>query len=365
MYILSVLIDYGSYVIGVQNISINRENPKELAKIFWNTYFMKLVLLIALLLTFFVIIFAFDYFENSRLLLSLSAVFLVSQFINPLWFLQGVEDFKSISLINIVSKIPYVLLVLFLIKSKNDYVYINAYLGFSALFANVIGFYYAVYRYKLELQFFKLENISKLLKNDFKFCLSQFFLALKQYAPIVIVGYFCNNYIAGQFRIIEQIIILFRTYIQMFFRYVYSEICYKISNDIKSGITTWKIKNGLNLFLVILISAIIFFKSNEILIFFHVKTSDLNTMNHYLSIALMMPVLFVLNNALEQIVFALDKKKLYINVTVLTTILAIFLLTILTSLFNILGTMYALIITEIVILIFYIYIFKKEYKIKL
>jgi O-antigen/teichoic acid export membrane protein len=45
-FILIVLVDFGSYINGVKEVAINRENPRQLESVFVTTYAAKLVLLL-------------------------------------------------------------------------------------------------------------------------------------------------------------------------------------------------------------------------------------------------------------------------------------------------------------------------------
>ena len=127
--ILNGIIDYGSYIKGVQEISINRDDHAVLEKRFKSIYLSKLILtvLVFLLLTF--LIFTVPFFSRDKTLFFFSFLIVVGQFINPQWFFQGVENFKWISIVNVISKTIYILLVLLLINQKSDYVYANLFFG--------------------------------------------------------------------------------------------------------------------------------------------------------------------------------------------------------------------------------------------
>ena len=101
--ILNGFIDYGSYINGVKEISVNRVNIKHLELKFNAIYLSKLILLVAVLSFITVLIFFIPFLAKDKTLYFLSLFVVLGQFINPIWFFQGVENFKWISIVNFIS----------------------------------------------------------------------------------------------------------------------------------------------------------------------------------------------------------------------------------------------------------------------
>ena len=99
-FILIVLVDYSSYIIGVKDVSINRDNPIALENIFTTIYAAKFLLLIVVSVLTFLLLFFIPYFNKNATVLFFSFSIIIGQFINPTWFFQGVENFKWITIIN-------------------------------------------------------------------------------------------------------------------------------------------------------------------------------------------------------------------------------------------------------------------------
>ena len=106
-FFLMVFIDYGSDILGVKEVSINRENNENLEKIFVTIYSAKFILLLIVLAITSVLFYTAPFFNHEKKLFFLSLPILIGQFINPTWFLQGLENFKWITILNIISKVLY------------------------------------------------------------------------------------------------------------------------------------------------------------------------------------------------------------------------------------------------------------------
>lgn len=351
-----VLVDYGSYINGTKDISINHKNHAILEDKFTTIYLSKLLLLLVILLISILIIFNLPFFQKDKLQLILSLLIVVGQFINPTWFFQGIQNFKWISIINILSKVIYVASVFLFIKNAGDYIYINLFFGIGSIIASSLGFFFIYKQYSFS---FKKASVSKaidLIKNEFSLTISQLFFSFYQYAPIILISYFCGNFIAGQYRIIDQVIMIFRTYFQMFFNFIYPDICREIYTDVKIGIYKWKIKNGLNYLTVITLLLIFYFNTEKILLFFKVNITNLENLNAYFKLGLLIPFLMGISFALKQLMFSFNKNKEYIRITSFATITSLIIMSFLLQKIGLKGAFISTILAEILFIILYFYI---------
>ncbi len=353
-YILIVIVDYSSYIIGVKDVSINRNKELELQKIFVTIYSSKLFLLFFVLFFVGLIIFLIPYFNKEKLAFIFSTTIIIGQFLNPTWFFQGTENFKWITIINVLSKLIYVLGILLFIKNESDFVYANLWLGLGLIFSNVLGLLLIIRKFKFKFAAISLPDIKNYIVSDFSFCVSQLFLATRNYSSILVIGFVGGDYLAGQFKIIEQVVNLFRTYLQMFFKFSLSYIFFEMDKSFKIGFISWKKFNISNFIILLFLVSIVFIFSKEVLLFFKVNINELNELNLYLHIALIIPLLIGITLPLEQLLFSLEKKKLYIKITIFITLLNIIVLSITMNYFKLYGVFVTLIGTELLLIFIYL-----------
>lgn len=353
MFILIVIVDYGSYIVGVKEVALHREDKAKLQSILTKIYTLKFFLLLFICLITAVSLFAIPYFAKEKLLFLMSLAVLVGQFINPGWFFQGIENFKWITITNIASKLIYIVLVLCLVTDKSGYVFVNFFLGIGAIIGNGIGVYWILKNYFNTKIYINLKEVKESFTNDFRFCVSQLFLSSRQYLPILVIGFFCGNFIAGQYKIIEQIIMLFRTYLQMFFRFIYSTVCIEIDRNVKEGILIWKRYNLLNFGLILVLISILFFTSDAVLYYFKISPSDQPALSYLLRVSLIIPFLFSISNPLEQLMFAFGKNDKYITITIFSTFLNMILLLLLVNKYFLYGAIISISFTEFILILAY------------
>jgi|GEM_PF-297438 len=356
-----VLVDYGSYINGTKEVSINSSDKNILEEKFTTIYLAKFILLLAVLSLSSILILTIPFFQKDKFQLLLSLLIVVGQFINPIWFFQGIQNFKWITIINILSKVIYVSSVFIFIKKPEDYAYINFFLGAGLIIASSLGFVWIYKKYNFSLGKSSFPNALKLIKSEFSLTISQLFFSFYQYAPIMIISYVCGSFIAGQYRVIDQVIMIFRTYFQMFFNFIYADICLKIYRDVLLGLSSWKKNNGYNYIFITLILIAFYFNTNIILTFFKLNTKDILVLEPYFKIGLFIPVLMGISFALKQLIFSFEKNEVYIKVTIFSTILSLFLQSSLLKIIGLKGAFISTIIIEFIIIISYAIVLKSSF----
>ena len=360
--IVNGIIDYGSYITGVKDISINRDNAAVLENKAKAIYLSKFFLLLIAIVCISLLVFFVPFLSKDKTLFFLSIPIIIGQFINPQWFFQGVENFKWISIVNVVSKVIYILLVLLFIKEKTDYVYANLFFGVGAIIGNSIGLIWLINKYNFNLRNFSTSNAIGILKTEFSFSVSQFFLSMYQFFPIIIISYIGGDFMAGQFRVIDQIITIFKTYLNMFFYFVYANICFELNKNLKNGIKIWKQYNGTNFIMLFVLMLLFYVFSDSIFVYFKIENSRIPQMSSYFKLGLIVPLLVSISQPLRQLMFAFNENKIYIKITIITTVLNFVLLSFLTKQKGLSGAFFSIILIEFIIIVLYLNILKKYFK---
>lgn len=358
-FFLIVFVDFGSDIIGVREVAVNRDNPEILNKIFTTTYTVKAVILIIVLLIVSIVFLSFSYFQAENKMFFLGLLILIGQFVNPTWFLQGIENVQWITILNIVSKSVYLIGVFLTIDKESDYIYINMWWGIGMIFSNSLVLFLVIRKHQFSFLSINKSDVVKHIKKDFSMFSSQIFVSLQLYAPVVLVSYFGNNLMAGQYKIIEQIIVIFKTYIFLFFNYVFPKVCYLIEIDYKRGIKNWIIYNGVN-FVFVLVGMIFFYIfSYEIVSYFN--PTNRYVLSNLLQVAVYVPLLLAITIPLKQLILAFNYKREYILMTSIIVVINLIAIIVLLPFYQVYGVFYSLIATDAIIIIFYLYILKKEF----
>ena len=359
-FFLIVFIDFGSDIIGVREVAVNRDNPEVLNKIFTTTYVVKGIILLLVLTVASIIFHSFPYFKSEKIMFTLGLSVLIGQFLNPTWFLQGIENVKWITLLNIVSKCIYLVGIFFTIKKESDYIYINLWWGLGMIVSNFLVFIWIIKKHQFSFLLVNKDEVFKHIRNDFSMFSSQIFFFFLLYAPVVLISYFGNNLMAGQYRIVEQIIVIFKTYIFLFFNYVFPRVCYLIETDFKRGLKNWIIYNGINFVFVTLGMLFFHIYSYEIVSYFN--PTNRYVLSNLLEVAVFVPLILAISIPLKQLVLAFNYKRFYVYLTSVMVLFNLLAIVILLPKFQVYGVFYSLIATDLIVIIFYLYQLKKNLK---
>lgn len=350
-FFIMVFIDYGSDIIGVKDVAVNRENHDQLQKTFTTTFASKFVLLLSVLAITSLLFFFVPFFSSEKKLFFFGLPILVGQFINPTWFLQGIENFKWITILTVTSKIIYLFGIFFCIHQKSDYVFINLWWGIGTIFANGLTFYYVLAKNSFSFSETKMEEVQALIKGNFSMFSSQIFVSLQMYAPIMLIGFFGNNLLAGQYKIIEQIIVIFKTYIYLFFNFLYPRVCFLLNKNLQEGLRFWKIYNGANFgFILVSMGLIYVFAPNAVAYF---TKTNVDEISQLLKLAVLIPLALSISIPMKQLLLGFNQQRLYVNVTMMIVMVNLFLMVALLPRFKLHGVFLTLILTEMATIAIY------------
>lgn len=359
-FFIMVFIDYGSDIIGVKEVAINRENAAEVEKIFITTFTSKLVLLVLILIISSCLFYFIPFFTSEKKLFFLGLPILVGQFLNPTWFLQGIENFKWITILTIISKLIYLGGIFFFIHQKEDYVFINLWWGIGTILANGFAFYYIFKQYLFSFRKTKRADVIALLKDNFSMFSSQIFVSLQMYSPIMLLGFLGNNLMAGQYKIVEQIIVVFKTYIYLFFNFVYPRVCFLLEKNIKQGFRFWKTYNGINFIFIALSMGIIYLFSNQLVSYF--SKSEVDEISDLLEFGVLIPLALSISIPLKQLLLGFNKQGLYIRLTMIMVVLNLLLMYLLFPYYKIYGVLISLVLIEVMTIFIYYFSLKDKFK---
>ena len=148
---LTLLINFGFSISATKFISINRDSNEKLNEIFSNIFILK-----GLIFLFCVIIFSIGLNfisddKDYKLLFYLTLYLCLYEWIFPVWFFQGIEKMKYITILNVVSRSVFLILIFILIKNENDYLLFPIISGIGAILASVLALIIIFLKYKVRL----------------------------------------------------------------------------------------------------------------------------------------------------------------------------------------------------------------------
>ena len=116
-------IDYGFNYTATRDVARNKTNLKLVSKIYSTIMVARIILLI---ISFFVLLLLINLItilkENETILL-LTFTYVIGYTLFPEWVFQAIEKMKFITIMNVISKSIFTILVFTIILNKDDYIY--------------------------------------------------------------------------------------------------------------------------------------------------------------------------------------------------------------------------------------------------
>jgi O-antigen/teichoic acid export membrane protein len=115
-----ILTDFGFNLTAARDISIVRNDPHAVAKVFWTTMFAKAYLLALSILVTVAAIVAIPMFRRNWELYMACELLLIGNAVFPAWYYQGMERLREMAVIQAVSKCAVAALVFAFVSSPRD-----------------------------------------------------------------------------------------------------------------------------------------------------------------------------------------------------------------------------------------------------
>lgn len=197
-----VITDFGFNLSGTYFISKNQIYKRKINEYLTSVFCVKFMLVVFSIAIFYsVSSFFFEDLDNTSLLL---IVFIISiQSFQPIWFFQGIEKMKHITIYTIISKIVYLSFVFIFARDGSISKVLLCYF-LSQLMATFFSLYFII---KLGYSFERttLNNILRAFKESFPFFLSRIAVVIYTSANTLILGRYSSVVQAANYSSCEKI----------------------------------------------------------------------------------------------------------------------------------------------------------------
>ncbi len=201
----NIFVEYGFQLSATREISLHRDNKEKLTEIFSAVMSVKMILVVVAFVLLSIIIFTFDKFSHDWEIYYLTFLWVVGNAIFPIWYFQGREEMKFITIINILSRLLFAMLLFTFVHTKEDYIYVPLLNGLGTILAGIISLWlvYSKLNQKFEKQQFKMLKIY--FNNSSHFFLSGISQSIYTVANTFILGIFTNTIMVGYYSIAEKL----------------------------------------------------------------------------------------------------------------------------------------------------------------
>ena len=221
LWIGVVISDFGFDLTATKLISLHHHNSQKVDEIFSSVLIIKSVLAVGFLLFLTLLILTIDKFSQNYELYYLGFGFIIGQLLFPVWYFQGIEKMRYITILNAVAKIIFTLLIFVYVKSIDDLYLVFVFNSLGAIVAGLLALYIAVTKFHVNLKPQSYETLKYYFMDGWYVFTSRVAVEFYTSANVIILGFFVNNTIIGYFSIVEKIIRAFGNILEPITRATY------------------------------------------------------------------------------------------------------------------------------------------------
>lgn len=209
MYVLAQYMllagNYGFKFSVTRQVSVFRDDKRKISTIFNATIFARLF--ITLLVIILGLIFVTIFLNGDDLLMYLFAFGIVfGDIFIPTWLFQGMEEMRYLTIVNVISKFVFAVLIFIFIKQPADYVYVILLNSLGYIAAGIFSTWIAVKHFGLHFAIPRISDVKSQFKDGWHIFVSNIGMELYRNSNVFLLRVFVGETAVGIFGSIEKLV---------------------------------------------------------------------------------------------------------------------------------------------------------------
>ena len=199
------LTDFSFKISGTRDIAVFKHSQKKINIIVSQVFTIKSLFLLISFAILSIIIFSYQPFYENRLIYFLTSFSLLGYAYSLDWFFLGMEKMQYISIIQIVVKSLFTILVFVLINVKSDFWIYPLLISSSTVLITLVSLILLITKFKVRFVQPKLKSIIRLIKIHIPLFINQFLPNLYNNTSTFLLGIFTSYELVGVFGTIKKV----------------------------------------------------------------------------------------------------------------------------------------------------------------
>jgi O-antigen/teichoic acid export membrane protein len=200
-----VSTDFGFNLTATREISLIKSQNGDYSKIYFKVFWARMILLVVVFVILMAVVFSFDRFSQNWAVYLLSYGVVIGQAIFPVWFFQGIEKMRLITIINVLAKVIFTVLLFLFITGPEDFINVPIFNSIGFITAGIISFIISLKYVSWQWPDFK--GTKAFYKESFQVFSSNVASQISVAANGLILGYFAGDAAVGIYSAFEKLIL--------------------------------------------------------------------------------------------------------------------------------------------------------------
>lgn len=220
----SGVINFGFNTSAVKAIANYKGRPRQIEIIFSSVMYIKMILMFLCFLIYLLFLYILKIEEKEFLMYLFTFLFCVYEFLFPVWYFQGTQRMKFITMANFASKLCFTVLIFLLIDSNEDYYLVPAITGLGFIVASLYSLYIVFKTDNIVLKRISLHFCKRMILDGWVFFYSNMIVILKERTNGVLIANFLGYSEVAAYDLITKVITIIRVPFVMLRDSVYPNI---------------------------------------------------------------------------------------------------------------------------------------------
>jgi PST family polysaccharide transporter len=205
-----IFSDYGFNLSATREIAVKRKDLAAVSTIFSTVLLIKLGLALIGLALLGGMILTFDRFGDEWLLYLLAYGMVFGNLLFPVWFFQGMEKMKHSTVLALIARAMFVVLIFAVVRSSEHYLYVPLLYSIGYIIAGIAGLVLAVRSFGVRLRFPSRKDIVRQSKESFQFFVATLSSSASASFNTLILGLLTSNVTVGYYAAAEKLFVAVR-----------------------------------------------------------------------------------------------------------------------------------------------------------
>lgn len=211
---LVVFVNFGFNITATKDISVHRDNPDKITEIASSVFTVKGCLFLVSWAIMFCVLKLSGDLQAYESLFYLTLWMCLNEFLFPLWYFQGTEKMKYITLLTLTSRMFFLVFIFLLVRSNDDYLLVPVINGVGSIISCVIALF-VLKKSGVEFQFQSLSTLAGYIRKAYIMALSYGANIFKTNFSVIVVKHFFSLNEVVYFDLATKIINLGITFLDL------------------------------------------------------------------------------------------------------------------------------------------------------
>ena len=209
---------------GARDVAVHKEDKVRLSRIVSSTYLCKFILWIVCLIVYLSVISIVPFFRDYYWVYLLSFLLTLNELLLPIWFFQGIEKMKYITIVNLSARLLFVAAIFLFVREREDYLLVPFLNGIGTILAGGLSLYIVLGKEKINLFVIPIKDLKSAYKESFPLFVSSLSTQIYVNVNKLVIGSFLGMSEVSIYDMADKVLHLMKLPISMMAQAVFPKI---------------------------------------------------------------------------------------------------------------------------------------------